>query len=133
MSDLWYRPRADVKELQVDECTIYLGRPGLWLLAWRFRRKTDGKPERRVIPVSPNEGPQAGPTWGLKRIEAGRWQISPSIQCIDRVVADDDPKNYKDVETWHETPAINGVPEDEPWCTVGAFLCRCVDAPSSTA
>lgn len=134
MSDLWYRARANAKDLAVGECTIFCARPGLWMLAFCFRRKTDGKSERRVIGIEPNgEFQQSRQSWGLKRVEAGKWQVSPSIQTIDRVPDESKTPPWRDEETWHETPAINGVPEDEPWCVVGAFACRSVDVPGSSA
>lgn len=124
MSDLWYQPGAQAKDLAIDTCTIFHARVGVWMMAFCFRRKTDGKIERRVVGVNPNGDFQADrQAWGLKRVHAGRWQISPSIQTIDRVRDKSAPEGYRDIETWHETPAINGVPEDEPWCVVGAFRC----------
>lgn len=135
MSDLWYRARTDSKNLGINECTIFLARPGVWMMGFCFRRKTDGKIEKRVIGVEPNgEFRKERLSWGLKRIEAGRWQVSPSIQCVDRVRDKESRAGYRDIETWHETPTINGVPEEEPWCAVGAFACAgTIDAATSTA
>lgn len=134
MSDLWYCPDAQPKDLAVGTCTIFLARPGVWMLAFCFRRKTDGETERRVVGIEPNGEYRASrQSWGLKRVEAGKWQVAPSIQTIDRVPVEGTNPPWKDIETWHETPAINGVPEDEAWCVVGAFKCGNVDVASSTA
>lgn len=110
--------------LQPGECTIYQppGSEGHWYMRFCFYRTTDGKPEIRLLPVNPNGGPEKQHhSWGLKRTAIpGRWQIAPSIQCLEqRRHPDfpDDPEKYVRIETWHQTPAIVGVPDSEPWTT----------------
>lgn len=123
MSELRYRVglgapnvHPDNFGLEVGECCVFnhaaTGKPAIWIMAFRFIRSTDGKPETRHIPAAPGL-PYAGGSapWGLERAGANRWQISPSIQCWERVGG----RDGKDVELWHETPAIVNVPEGEPW------------------
>jgi hypothetical protein len=90
-------------------------------MRWRFYRTTDGKTETRLIPVNPNGGPEdTHHSWGLTRVGPGRWQVAPSIQCLERRPHPNHPGDrtkYIQVETWHRTPAIVGVPDTEPWTT----------------
>jgi len=115
MSELQYRAGVNRNELKAGECVIFRsGDDGPWLFAFSFVRLTDGKPEIRIIPVTPNGEAQPLPhhTWGLQRAGSSRWQITPSIKCLDRVP---NPQKDMEVEVWHETPAIVGVPDTEPW------------------
>jgi len=121
MRDLQYRVGIGFKtELEVGECTIYrhdasTPEAPVWIFAFRFTRNTDGKPETRRLPINPGTDAPGDPSrgWGLKRVSAGRWQVTPSIKCLERVVGDDGKK--VDVETWHDNVEIVGVPDDEPW------------------
>lgn len=101
--------------LAIGECCIFnhaaAGHPPVWIMAWRFTRTTDGKPEVRHLPVNPNGDHVLGGAWGLRPLGGGRWQIAPSIRCLEQ--RGDAPG--EEIETWHETPVIEGVPDDEPW------------------
>jgi hypothetical protein len=118
VSELRYRQNTERDDLQENECTIAPVGGGLAMMVYCFRRK-DGKLERRTLPVRPNgDAGDAEHSWGLRRsvpAAPGRWQIAPSIKCMERVRDLTDPKKDIDVEVWHETPAIIDVPEGEPW------------------
>ena len=123
--ELRYRGGEHAKrDLQPGECTIFDNpyRHGNWLMAFRFIRATDGKPETRTIPVNPRGGPTnrdaaIGMTWGLQPIvrSPGQWQISPSVNCLDSVPDPNDASKNIDVEVWHKVPVVVDVPEGEPW------------------
>ena len=119
MSELRYRKDVARGDLQENECTIAPVGNGLAMMTYCFRRVTDGKLERRTLPVHPNG--DAGDTehsWGLRPVDpkgSGRWQIAPSIRCMERIRDSADPKKDIDVEVWHETPTIINVPDGEPW------------------
>lgn len=125
MSELRYVPDASHDggvhrlSLEENECTIFRsdGDPRFrWHLRIRHRRKNDGRLTDTAVPVFPNEdAPKNKPGWGLKRVEAGRWQVSPSILVSTREPDPNDPSKHRDVELWHETPAIVGVPDGERW------------------
>jgi hypothetical protein len=113
VSDLLYRAGVLRADLGESECTI-AGQGGPWLLSFCFRRKTDSKLETRVIPVNPN-GVQGGPfrAWALTKVGPGRWQLFPSIKCLEQ------DADGKDIETWHEQPCLIEVPDDEVWTHAG--------------
>jgi predicted O-methyltransferase YrrM len=122
-NELRYRPSSE--PLQVGECSIYDNpyKPGHWLMSFRYIRITDGKPETRAIPVNPNAGPtdrdaSIGLTWGLQRVGPGKWQISPSIKCLDTIPDPANPDKNVEVEVWHQVPAVLDVPDSEPWTKV---------------
>ena len=75
------------------------------------------------FPSDPTEAPwpvAAEHSWGLRRAGPGRWQVEPSIKCLDRIRDPADPTKSKEIEVWHETPAVVDVPEDEPWSVAAA-------------
>ncbi len=113
MSELRYRP-IHHDALAPGECVVEpsLESPSRWLLWFCFTRTTDGKTERRWIPVLPNEdAPNGRAGWGLRRAGADRWQIAPSIKCLESR----DHDGADDVEVWHETPMLVEVPDGLPW------------------
>ena len=121
MSELLYRPRAHVDELDVGECTIHRAANDKgdrwWLLWFRVSRDDTGQPADFAVPVNPcgpfvENGP-GGRTWGLTRLEHGAWQVSPSIDVQpDRSVH---PGNGPAPSQWHQTPVLVHVPDGEPW------------------
>ncbi len=128
MSELRYRSdlgEQQLSQLRENECTIFK-KAQWWILAFCFRRTTDGKTEYRVVPVTPGGDPTPGVptggwgTWGLRPVPgaAGRWQITPSLACMVRIHDPVDPSKHIDIEVWHQTPAIIEVPDGEPWTTV---------------
>jgi hypothetical protein len=105
--------------LAPGECAIGKDENGTWL-AFSFTRTTDGKPETRRIPIHVGGPPThnvegKGGAWGFTRVSPGVWQVSPSIQCLEQRRDPNDPTKHVDVETWHETPQVVDVPENEPW------------------
>ena len=118
MSELLYVVGGARETLQLGQCYIREGSSERWFMVFSFVRTTDGKTEQRTIPVNPNgDALTTEKGWGLKRIGHDRWQISPSIKCSDRIPDPADLEKDIDVEVWHETPAIAGVPNTEPWTT----------------
>jgi len=118
-----YVAGATIQQLAPDECTVYLHKEDpaeFWLFAFCFLRVTDGKPERRLIPVNPGAGP-GGPNgaWGLVAIEGGQWQVVPSIRALEQRPDPSDPEKSIEVETWHQNVAVVGVPPGEPWLPPG--------------
>lgn len=125
MYELHYRPMSLMAdELREDECLVHRAmREGAryWLFWWRTRRQTDGALELFCVPILPHEGySEAGPggrSWGVMRVGAGRWALSPSVNVLDdqggrQTVAGFAPTACS---LWHQTPIFTGVPEDEPW------------------
>lgn len=102
--------------LSPGECAIGKSAPGGTVyLAFCFTRVTDGKPETRRIPIHVGGTPD-NDGWGFTLVVPGVWQVTPSIKCSERLHNDpSDSAKYEDVEVWHETPQVVGVPDDEPW------------------
>lgn len=132
MTILRYKPHARIDNLAVGECTLHRasnsGAARWWLLWFHVLRDNDGVPETFAVPVNPGgtylENGPGGKTWGLQQPEASpyeiaqgtrNWQISPSINVLDDRDAVAGTHQYPSL--WHQTPAIVGVPEDEPWAT----------------
>ena len=97
------------------ECGVWRSRGDTeWYFSFAFLRTTDGKPEHRSIPIVVGRDLAPGERgWSLKKAAPGRWQIHPSISCLEYVK--DKDEQPKSVEVWHETPVIVGVPDEEPW------------------
>ena len=122
MSELRYRSFVDVNDLAVGECTIRrTGDPPngtrWWNLWFRVNRETDGQPDDFVVPVNPggtyNEAGPGGKTWGFTLVEAGAWQVSPSINVLN--TRELHPGAHDAPSLWHQTPKVVGVPEGEAW------------------
>lgn len=132
---LKYRSHAQIEDLAVGECTMHRASnsgPGRWWMLWfHVLRDSDGQPETFAVPVNPrgaysDAGP-GGRTWGLTLPDASQypaaggtfnWQISPSINVLnDRDAIDG---THDQPSLWHQTPAIVGVPFDEPWANGAA-------------
>jgi hypothetical protein len=121
--DLTYRSGAGVEDLQLNECVMRTavladGTTRFWHLWFLVARATDNQPEAFCVPMAPNgpytENGPGGRTWGLGPAGPGRWQVSPSINVL--VTREAHPGEKPDeVSLWHQTPAIIGVPTDEPW------------------
>jgi hypothetical protein len=111
-----------ISDLALDECTIRSTRNAegrAWWQLWTYVLRADtGEPFYVGVPVNPNGpyvevGPSGRRTWGLTRVAANEWQVSPSID----VVGDELPGGGRKPSPWHQTPAIVGVPEGERWVT----------------
>ena len=132
---LRYRSRVTVDDLALNECTIHRasssGAARWWLLWFYVTRDSDGQPEHFCVPVNPRgpyiESGPGGRTWGLNMPPAtpydigpgtSNWQVSPSIN----VLANGDAAAHGTPvgSIWHQTPAILGVPVNEPWATGAA-------------
>lgn len=119
--NLLYRAKCTVDDLEIGQCTIHRAtnaQAARWWLLWFYaNRETDGQPEWFGVPVSPGgvytENGPGGRTWGLQRTGVGIWQVSPSINVLDDRDAAAGPQKYRSI--WHQTPALMGVPDDEPW------------------
>lgn len=101
---LTYRADLEIDELGLDECRVVPSKltPLAWVLCFHVATTDDHEQTFRV-PVNPGgdhveRGP-LGRTWGLSRVDASTWRVSPSI----------------DFGTWHQTLTIVGVPEDVEW------------------
>lgn len=122
--NLTYRAHALIEDLQPGECTVH--RAGLatgarwWNLWFYVARETDGVLEDYVVPINPGggyvENGPGGRTWGLTKTAAGIWQVSPSID-VKQDSRDSHPgtSSPQGRSAWHQTPAIVGVPDGEPW------------------
>ena len=117
---LLYKSHAMIGDLAVGECTMHRAsgsRAARWWQLWFLAlRETDGQPENFCVPMNPNghylENGPSGRTWGLTKIGAGLWQVSPSID----VGGDRNARtNAVGPSLWHQTPQIVGVPDAEPW------------------
>ena len=107
---LRYRPGASPDDLGLNECCIRRtvdgdGTQRGWGMWFVVARQDNGAQELLRVQVMPNgnyveQGPGGRRTWGLRRVDGGTWQVSPSI-------------NYTGV--WHKTPTVEGVPAGEPW------------------
>jgi hypothetical protein len=130
MTELRYRAHADPTDLAPGECTIrsaahYDGRAGRWWMLWFcVLRESDGQPEVDAVAVAPGgvycEQGVGGRTWGFKHDGPGRWQVSPSIHVLeqDPTVPQPGPDGKPVMRTaWHQTPAVVGVPDGEPWAS----------------
>jgi hypothetical protein len=125
MTDLRYVPGAShdggvTKHALADnECTIFCSGGDArfkWYLRICYRQKTDGELAECAVPVFPNaDAPEGKPGWGLKRVKDGCWQVSPSIKITTSRPDPSDPSRQQEVELWHETPVVVGVPEEERW------------------
>ncbi len=121
--ELRYRSPDRIVELCAGECTVRGTAAGArcWWQLWCRVRYDDGSEHFVGVPVIPHgayhENGAGGRTWGLTRVGPGRWQVSPSID----VLSDDDARRLKvgqprrDQSLWHQTPALVGVPDGEPW------------------
>jgi hypothetical protein len=120
MTVLNYKPHAQIEDLAVGECTVHscAAANGLrwWQLWFRVEREDNGQPADFVVPIAPHgsltESGPGGKTWGVTRVGAGLWQVSPSINVLaGEVVAGAHPEP----SIWHRTPQIDGVPDSEHW------------------
>jgi hypothetical protein len=118
---LVYRPVA-IGDLAESECVIRSTRDSkgrVWWQLWAWvRRAGSGELFYVGVPVNPNgpyleSGPSGRRTWGLTRVDASDWQVSPSID----VVGDELPDGTRGPSLWHETPRIVRVPDGERWIT----------------
>lgn len=124
MTTLRYRGfEVAPEDLAIGECTVRPTRaPNGGALYWRLwflaARETDGVPEMFGVPLNPNgaytENAPGGKTWGLTKTSPGTWQIAPSINVLESRVLHPG-EHPTEVSVWHQTPAIVGVPDGEPW------------------
>lgn len=122
MTTLRYRGyHAAIEDLALNECTIRPcsspPAPDWWELWFNVARETDGVPEVFAVAVRVGSYCEGGPqvrTWGLAKTGPGTWQVSPSINVLDTRDAHPGPHPTAG-SLWHQTPAIVGVPDGEPW------------------
>lgn len=113
MSNLQYRAGVHPNDLQPGECVVRPcsdARGRFWWLTLAFTRRDAGERDWVGVPVTPR-GPGDKTfrlTWGLTEVGGGVWQISPSIRTTEKI-------GGAEVEIYHETPRIVGVPATEPW------------------
>jgi hypothetical protein len=129
---LKYKSHAMIEDLAIGECTLHRasgsGAARWWQLWFHVLRDSDGQPETFCVPVNPggefSESGPGGRTWGLTCPDASQyeiapgtrnWQISPSINVLDD--RDAAAGTHEHPSLWHQTPALVGVPIDEPWAT----------------
>ena len=125
MTELQYKPHAQIEDLSPGECAIRRCRNNegveWWNLWFYVARDNDGVLEDFDVPINPGgsytESGPGGKTWALTKTGPGRWQVAPSINVLNT-------ENGTEMQTgphptlpslWHKTPAIIGVPDDEPW------------------
>lgn len=120
MTELTYRSNAHVDDLALNECTMRACEDKdvrYWHLWFYVARESDGAPEHFCVPMNPGgsflENGPGGKTWGLMRTAPGTWQVSPSINVL--ATKQIHPGPHEEASLWHQTPALIGVPDDEPW------------------
>ncbi len=121
--NLNFKPFMAIEALLANDCTIHRAadaKARWWLLWFYVARETDGVLESFAVPVNPNgpytESGPGGRTWGLTRTGGGVWQISPSINVLNS--GERHPGPHPSLPSlWHQTPAIVGVSDNEPWIT----------------
>lgn len=109
-----------VEDLLVGECTMHRAVTAsgerYWHMWFRVNRETDGLAFDFVVPMNVNgsftENGVGGKTWGLLR-NGELWQVLPSINVVN--TGELHPGEHALPSLWHQTPAIEGVPADEPW------------------